>query len=366
MLSIRQKDYDFLSTELQTWQNENIITSEQSEKILALYNIKSRNLPRILLTAGGVLLFLGFVSFIAAHWHELNKVFRVCIISAAYISSLIIYFFTGRSQTKTGHSFLLLASIIFGSGIFLITRMYDIKLSFAEVLGYWLIELILTILITRDTWQMFFAQVVALIWLLHTDAINSFALYFVRTARVPLTEFFQPVNAFALIIALWFCWRLTRERPVFIVNMFLSLLLLASRMSLCFGGTAALIILTISGAAMSFVSKFPDVEFFGLLMLGLFGMLLTWPEIWRGEIFAQHREILAIINALIVAAFMLINIYRGHVTTGIIFCVMLACRYFFDHFFGYMPKAWGFTLTGIILLLTGIYFHFRIRKSNKE
>ncbi|MBQ7665837.1 MAG: hypothetical protein IJS42_03885, partial [Synergistaceae bacterium] len=58
---------------------------------------------------------------------------------------------------------------------------------------------------------------------------------------------------------------------------------------------------------------------------------------------------------------MLVNIYRGHGAIGVVFCALLASRYFFDHLFGYMPKAWGFTLTGIIFLGTSLFFG-RIRK----
>ncbi|MBQ7592732.1 MAG: DUF2157 domain-containing protein [Synergistaceae bacterium] len=357
MLSIRKKDYDFLSGEINSWVDDEIINSEQAEKILSLYEIKARNLPKVLLTAGGILLFLGFVSFIAANWHELNKIFRVCIISSGYLISLASYIFSGKSETKTGKSFLLLASVIFGSGIFLITRMYDIKMTFAGVLGWWVIQVILTALITRDLWQIYLAQIIALIWMNDTEAINFWALQFVRTARVSLIEFFSPLSAFALIITLWLAWNLIHDRIAFIMNMFLTLLLLASRMSLCFGGTLTLIILVISGASMSFISRWPDMENLGLLMLGLFGLLLTWPEFWRGEFFASYGKIFAVINALIVAVLMIINIYRGHSAVGITFCVMLVCRYFFDHLFGYIPKAWGFTLTGIIFLFAGIYFY---------
>ena len=77
--------------------------------------------------------------------------------------------------------------------------------------------------------------------------------------------------------------------------------------------------------------------------------------------FAPHRDILPVCNAVIVAALMLVNIYRGHSGIGITFCALIAARYFFDHFFGFMPKAWGFTLTGIIFVIAGLCFG-KIRK----
>ena len=134
-------------------------------------------------------------------------------------------------------------------------------------------------------------------------------------------------------------------------------------MSLCFGGTWTLIILTAAGGIMSLITKWHDSEIMGILMLGLFGLLLTWPEFWRGEIFSSGFAGISwsVCAAVLIAFLMLVNIYRGHYGLGILFCALLASRYFFDHFFGYMPKAFGFTLTGIIFMTAGLFFG-RIKK----
>ncbi|MBQ3447611.1 MAG: hypothetical protein IJG37_08220, partial [Synergistaceae bacterium] len=139
------------------------------------------------------------------------------------------------------------------------------------------------------------------------------------------------------------------------INVMITVLLLASRMSLCFGGTWTLIILAVAGAVMWFAGS-ADIGIMGLLMTGVFGLLLTWPMFWRGAEFASGRNVYPVINAVIVAGLMLASIWRGHSGTGITFCVILAGRYFFDHLFGYLPKAWGFTAAGIILLAGGIFF----------
>ena len=361
MPEIRKREMDFLGGEIAGWVEEGIITGEQATEILSLYEIKARNLRVIMLIAGGILLGLGAVSFLLANWHTIDKDLRVIIIAAAYVASLGAYIFTGRSSTKTGKAFLLLASGIFGGGIYLITRMYDYKIALAEFLGWWIAEVIITSIVARDEWQLYLAGALSLVWLNETEAINPFALYFVRTARVPVSEFFAPMSAFALMIALWGAWFNGKDRLAFMMNMLLTVLLLASRMSLCFGGTWTLIILAASGGAISFMSKWQDAETMGLLMLGVFGLLLTWPEFWRGAEFADVRNVFPVVNAVIVAGLMLLNIWRGHSGIGITFCALLASRYFFDHLFGYLPKALGFTLTGIIFVIAGLSFG-KIRK----
>ena len=363
MPDIRKKYMDFLTGEIDYWQEEEIITDEQAEQILSLYDIKTFNLHKILLIAGAVLLGLGLVSFIASQWHMLNRFLRVIIIIGAYCASLTAYYSAHSERPRLAQSFLLLASVIFGAGIFLTTRMFDYKLSFTSLLGWWSIAVIITALASRDTWQLYFSQIISILYLNLINAIDIFALQFVNLPREPLSQFFLPVNAFILVIALWCIWFLVRDRVTLNVNILITLLLAASRMSLCFGGTLTLIILAVLGALMSF-TRHHDTEIFGLLMLGLFGLLLTWSEFWRGDTFAAYSSYLPVITALFVAVIMLVNIYRGHYVIGIVFFAMLLIRYFFDNFFGYVPKAWGFSLTGIIFVIAGGIIS--LRKSAKS
>ena len=354
MTGISRKYMEFLTSESAVWAEEGIISQEQADEIIALYEVREHSMRKILLIAGGILLGLGGVSFIAAHWHQFPKFLRVCVILAGYFVSITAYALTGRSETKTGMAFLLLGSVIFGAGIYLITRMYNYKLSFSEVLGWWLVELVITTVCAKDTWQMYFAQAVSLVYLNWINAIDIFALEFMSSSRIPLTEFFLPIEGFVLLIALWLVCKRIPDRTALDVNMLLTLLVLASRMSLCLGGTWTLIVLAVAGAGLSF-SRFTDAEILGLLVAGLCGLVLTWPEVWR-ESLAEWGSVLAVVSAVLSACVMLVNIYRGHTAIGVTFCALLIIRYFFDRLFGYMPKAWGFTLMGLVFLGIGIFF----------
>ena len=310
------------------------------------------------------MLGLGVVSFALAHWHELPKIVRVCMILAGYVASLGAHIVTGRS-TKTGKAFLLLAGVIFGSGIYLITRMYDYKLSLSQVLGWWLVHLTVTAVCTRDDWQEYFAQAVGLAYLNLINAIDIFALEFMGSAKTPITEFFSPAEGFVLLAALWGANYFIKDRAAFNVNMLLTLLVIASRMSLCFGGTWTLILLWCGCAVLSFC-RYGDAEVLGLLVVGLCGLVLTWPEVWRGEEFAQWRKVLAIVSAVLTAGMMLFQMLRGHGAVGIVFCALIVMRYFFDRLFGYMPKAWGFGIAGILFVGMGIYTACRNSGGNSD
>ena len=352
MTAISKKESEFLRIEAAAWTKEGIISAEQASSILALYEVKEYSLRRILFTAGLVLLALGGVSFIAAHWHELPKLFRVCVIVAGHIAAMTAYFFTRK--TRAGSAFLLLGSVIFGAGIYLITRMYNYHLTVSAFLAWWLLQILFTTFCTRDTWQEHFGQAVSLLYMNWINAIDIFALEFMGSASESPAEFFSPIEGFVLLMALWLVCSFVRNRPAFSVNMLLTLLVFASRMSVCFGGTWTLIVLACVGVFLSF-SRNPDAEVFGLLLVGLCGLMLTWPEVWRG-IFVQWRSVLAVVSAVLTACVMLVNVWRGHGAAGVTFCVLLIVRYFFDRLFGYMPKAWGFTLLGIAFLIGSAFF----------
>lgn len=374
MNSIKKHDLEFLTNEIKTWQDEEIITYEQGEKILNLYEIKKRPLRMILLIAGGILIGLGGISFIGAHWYEIPKLIRVSVILATYIASVLIYYFLGAKESKLARSFLIFGSCIIGAGIFLITRMYNYKLTESSGTGYWLIGLFIVSALSRDEWQLYLLEAIGFLHLLFSGAIDIFALQFMEHSRVSLMTFFEPPQAILIIIGLYLICRYINDKIANNIAMLLTLGVLASRMTLCLGGTASLIILVTMGIIISFIPNpnWNEAENFGLLMAGFLGLLLTLPEFWRGEIFNQEifgfagKSFFSVITAIILAIIMLLQIYKGRIVAGGVFFALLLARYFFDRLFGYLPKAWGFTIIGIIFLIAGLFFEKITRKKSIE
>ena len=218
-------------------------------------------------------------------------------------------------------------------------------------------------MITRDAWELYLLEFLSFIYLVLTRAINILALQFMTNTagNFSIEIFFSPIRAFILAGLIWLAVILIRDRTGFNASFMLSLALISSRMIFCFGNTWTLIALVILGAAMSFLPRWYDMMMFGLVLSGVLGILLTWPEFWNGEIFStgyfgySGQEFYPIVSAVLIALLMLIQIYRGNIIAGGIFFVLLAGRYFFDELFGYLPKAWGFGLAGIIFLAAGLF-----------
>ncbi|WP_028781999.1 DUF2157 domain-containing protein [Thalassobacillus devorans] len=113
-----------LKNEGSKWVEKGIIERQQLDDIMALYPKRSQK--PILLTLAAIFIGLGFLSFIASNWGVIPDIARMAIIIIAMTS----FYFAGdkvyRTRSETvGISLLLIAVLIFGSGIFLTGQMYN-------------------------------------------------------------------------------------------------------------------------------------------------------------------------------------------------------------------------------------------------
>ena len=377
MKAIKKREFEFLTNELDFWQSENLITPDLANNILNLYELKKRPMRAILLMAGFLLLMLGCASVAVANWETLNQFYRFGIIFGGYIASLIAYvicnkpYSSGASKSRAGQACLLMGSFILIAGIFFVPSE---RPKFIIGLGYCVTAVFLITMIMRDACELYLLEFLAFLYLVLTRAINLIALQFLTNpaGNFSLENFFSPLRAFVLAGLIWLAVIFIRDRTAFNASFMISLALISSRMIFCFGNTWTLIILVLFGAAISFLSRFYDMMIFGLILSGVLGILLTWPEFWNGEFFEtgyfgySGQEFYPIVSAILIALLMIIQIYRGNIITGGIFFVLLAGRYFFDELFGYISKAWFFGIAGAIFLAAGLFSSFFTKSKSSK
>ncbi len=101
----------------------------------------SKKTIRIIVTIAAVLVGAGIFSFIAANWLEMTKPIKIAII---LISMIIAYgagwYLKEKSELlKTGEALILLGSIIYGAGIFLVAQMFNIRANWPDGFILWMI-----------------------------------------------------------------------------------------------------------------------------------------------------------------------------------------------------------------------------------
>ena len=115
--------------------NFNAIGTEQEKEDT------SKKTIRIIVTIAAVSVGAGIFSFIAANWLEMGKPIKIIII----IISMIIAYGAGwylkekSKLQKTGEALILLGSIIYGAGIFLVAQMFNIRANWPDGFILWMI-----------------------------------------------------------------------------------------------------------------------------------------------------------------------------------------------------------------------------------
>ena len=107
---------------------------------------------RILLVVGAILVGAGAFSFVAANWRAMVPATRVAVILVAMtgFSALGWYLKERRGYRWTGEALLLLGSIVYGAGIFLMAQIFNVHANWPDGLFLWLIGALAMAAATRS------------------------------------------------------------------------------------------------------------------------------------------------------------------------------------------------------------------------
>ena len=100
--------------------------------------------------AGAISIGIGIFSFIAANWQEYGSTLKVTLIVA-----LMLAFYAGgilslkRDWKKAGEALFLLGNITFGSGLFLVAQIYNVRINWPDGFIFWLLGTLPLAYVTR-------------------------------------------------------------------------------------------------------------------------------------------------------------------------------------------------------------------------
>jgi len=101
----------------------------------------SKSPVNIIVTIGAILVAAGIFSFIAANWQGMDRPVKLGII----IVGMIVVYMLGwhlkehKGLDKTGEAMYLLGSLIYGSGIFLVAQMFNIRANWPDGFILWML-----------------------------------------------------------------------------------------------------------------------------------------------------------------------------------------------------------------------------------
>ena len=378
--TISRRKYDFLQEELSFWQAQSLVSAEQADAVSALYEVKTRSFSQVLLCGGALLVGLGALCAIAANWWDIPRELRAAIIVAVYAACMTAAAFCASPLPRTARALHLLASFVFGAGIFLTAQMYHQGGHWSTAFGWWAAGLLPGALLLRDRAQTFLYQVLTFVFMSGTDL-----LFWDRGSSATLRWDVLPAAA---LLGAWLLWRAVKSGAAFHVNVMLTLFYGFSRVVRHADIVTALLVFWAAGAVFfcAFSTNSPrewkaSLAFWGGILCGLFGLLLSVPEVWdefsymyvvesaasgaAARAFRRLEQVMAAGSAALTALVMLFRLWRGS-RLAAVFLVLLALRYFVDHFFGFMSKAAAFSALGALCLVLGFWWERKSARTRKE
>lgn len=114
---------------------------------------------QIIVVIGAILIGAGIFSFIAANWQEMSKPLKISIIVISMLASYTAGWYLREKFNflKTGGALILLGSIIYGAGIFLVAQMFNIRANWPDGFILWMIGVIIMAYAMDLYWLYYFA-----------------------------------------------------------------------------------------------------------------------------------------------------------------------------------------------------------------
>jgi uncharacterized membrane protein len=146
-----------LRREAQLWRDEGLISSSQYQDLAERYrfnNLEAAARDRfgmMVISIGGILLFLGVITFVAANWQVWSREVKFILMMSLFLSTSITGFYTWipvkqsnnernkqqQGRRILGEGLLILSAFIFGANIVLMAQIFNINGSIPELFFAW-------------------------------------------------------------------------------------------------------------------------------------------------------------------------------------------------------------------------------------
>lgn len=156
-------------------------------------DVSSKKTINIVVTVGAVLIGSGIFSFIAANWRNMGNPLKLSVI----VFFMLLTYFAGwiakekYTLQRTGDALILLGTIIYGAGIFLVAQMFHIRATWPEGFILWMLG-VLGMAVTLNSSPLFYFSIL---------------LGFIGSCGVPFfiyTGLFDTVNTSTFLVGISF------------------------------------------------------------------------------------------------------------------------------------------------------------------
>lgn len=202
-----------LQRELVRWQEQGWVNEQASQAILSDIAARSSHVAwsSLFALAGALLLGLGVMLWVAAHWYEMSKWAKLILIFVALAGSQVAYgLCLMRAQLQSlAQGLAFLSVLFFGASVMLVGQMYHVDVHFPDGIALWAGGGLLTAWLLGSQPAMVTSVVLAALWTVSEQfeylSMNWPLLgYFIFAAGVLSQREWKVASyAFGLLLLLW-------------------------------------------------------------------------------------------------------------------------------------------------------------------
>ncbi|MGH9551851.1 MAG: DUF2157 domain-containing protein, partial [Terriglobales bacterium] len=167
-----QESYRFrvaLQEEIGKWQTEGVVSDGLANVLKTRYPLPNQisRVTSILLVVGAVLTGLGGVLFVAANWEHMARLLKVVVIAAAILASYVGAWhckYSPGNHPRFGSALLLVGTLFYGAGIWLISQIFNCETSLSHGLFLWILGSAALAFVTRSRMIAFLLAILIPFW----------------------------------------------------------------------------------------------------------------------------------------------------------------------------------------------------------
>jgi uncharacterized membrane protein len=381
--------------EINRWCAEGIIGADAVTRLTAMYPPAppaSGRLISILMNLGAILVGLGGLLFISSNWEHMGSALKVVTIVSAIVSAYFAAWqlrFEPGNHPKLGTAMLILGSLFYGGGIFLISQIFNFDNSLENCMMQWAVGVGLCALVTASApLAILFSLLISFWTFVGTQSLLIFGLAFAAAifvayklrspAAVAVTlvsgaswisllgktgEWGLIFYGAALFLAyLWHRkrWQLMTGPHLYVgtTSALLGLLIATFDKSVIYNhinlnSIAPLFIaMLVMGYLASLDDKKAQIEVIGCVAVSIVALLLASIT---GDTTRLALCNLLLISSIVALVWTGVNHLQnvGLVNLAIGFFVLDIVSRYFDFFFSMLDRSFFFVIGGIVLMAAG-------------
>lgn len=358
MKKISKRQYRLLEETLEASVQTSQLTLEQKNAVLAGVEIRETlNFIRVLVTIGGILIGLGFLTFIATNWDLFDRWVKLAIILGSLSISLAASYYTLDKNKLTSMALLYVSVLIYGAGIFLLEQIFYVNFDVNTGFLVWTVGALLLSGIHKDVILYVFANILGGIYIL-----SSFEDLIIIQLLILLVVFYLTNRAFEYRRLLSFFFGLLGiASVVYPFAYFESDAIYVVGFLFVIGNVAYYL--------ASYVERFDFsnemIRLLGLLTIGISGFILTFPGIYNDIRWLGNGDWSSVIFSI---GFIIYLLYltSKRLVTPLLAIAAIILRYYFDTFYDSIDRSLFFVIGGLLILGFGYYIEtFRRRVSDE-